>query len=164
MSKTCTTRIAFSLALAFGVGACGGPGLPPAGPKPGDVDVGYGTQPGEKVTGAVSTVKAENVGGGQQSANVAELLRGRVAGLEVRPDPAGGYSYRIRGLSTINQNAPEPLFVIDGIQTTAKDVPSALSGLTRDDIRQVDVLKDIASTSIYGTRGVGGVIVITTRR
>jgi TonB-dependent SusC/RagA subfamily outer membrane receptor len=106
-------------------------------------------------------VKSEDVGGGPQAANVAELLRGRVAGLDIRQGPDGGYMYRIRGLS---QESPEPLFVIDGIQVMAKDVPSALSGLTRNDIRQVDVLKDLASTSIYGQRGVGGVILITTRR
>ena len=161
MSKTCTTRIALPLALTLALGACGGPGLPPAGPKSGDVDVGYGTQPAEKVTGAVSTVKSETAGGGQQSASVAELLRGRVAGLDVRQGPDGGYMFRIRGMS---QDAPDPLFVVDGIQMQAKDVATALSGLTRNDIRQVDVLKDLASTSIYGQRGIGGVIVITTKR
>lgn len=142
--------------------ACGAPGLPPAGPQPGDVDVGYGTQPGEKATGAVTSVSAE--AGDSRTAGMDELLRGRVAGLQIIPRPDGGYRFQIRGLDTGASDPPEPLFVIDGVQTSANDVEAALSGLVREDIRQVDVLKDVASTSIYGTRGVGGVIVITTAR
>jgi TonB-dependent SusC/RagA subfamily outer membrane receptor len=53
---------------------------------------------------------------------------------------------------------------VDGIPTTAGQLQSALSGVLPEDIRQVDVLKDVASTSIYGMRGAGGVIIITTRR
>ncbi|MGH7507059.1 MAG: TonB-dependent receptor plug domain-containing protein [Longimicrobiales bacterium] len=141
---------------------CGGPGLPPAGPQPGDVDVGYGTQPEEKVTGAVTSVSPGELGH-TAAANIAELLRGRVAGLEITADPNGGYRFRIRGIAMINET-PEPLFVVDGTPVDADRIESVLSGFTREDIRQVDVLKDVASTSIYGTRGVGGVIIITTRR
>jgi len=145
------------------MGACGAPGLPPAGPAPDEVDVGYGTQPKEDVTGAVTSVSADAMGGAR-STNVEELLRGRVAGLQIIPRPEGGYFYRIRGLATSQHEQPEPLFVVDGQQVSARDVESALSGLTRDDIRQVDVLKDVASTSVYGIRGAGGVVVITTTR
>ncbi|MGH7575763.1 MAG: TonB-dependent receptor plug domain-containing protein, partial [Longimicrobiales bacterium] len=73
-----------------------------------------------------------------------------------------------RGLATLGDSSitgpQDPLFIVDGTPVDARAIETALAGLTRQDIRQVDVLKDVASTSIYGTRGVGGVIVITTRR
>ena len=72
-------------------------------------------------------------------------------------------TFRIRGTNSL-QNDRAPLFVVDGIQIPDHGVHTALAGLTPDDIRQVDVLKDVASTSIYGMRGSGGVILITTRR
>jgi len=151
-------------ATLLALSACGGPGLPPAGPTPEkEVDIGYGSQPKEKTTGAVTSVSGTEIAG-SQSVRLDELLRGRAAGLQVIPRADGGYTFRIRGLSTIGPEQPEPLFVVDGSQVSARNIEAALSGLTRDDIRQVDVLKDIASTSIYGTRGVGGVIVITTKR
>ncbi|MGH7447671.1 MAG: TonB-dependent receptor plug domain-containing protein, partial [Longimicrobiales bacterium] len=142
---------------------CGAPGLPPAGPEAGEVDVGYGTQPKEDVTGAITSVSDAELDG-SQSANIEDLLRGRAAGLQIIPRPEGGYFYRIRGLSSTQGEQPEPLFVVDGQQISASDVESALVGLTRADIRQIDVLKDVASTSIYGIRGAGGVVVITTTR
>lgn len=150
-------------AVLLALPACGGPGLPPAGPKPGEVDVGYGSQPGEKVTGAVSSVSGSEVGD-TRGAGVEELLRGRVAGLEIVPQPEGGYRFRIRGVGPAGPDTPEPLFVVDGTPVPAANLATALAGLTRDDIRQVDVLKDIASTAIYGTRGAGGVVIINTRR
>jgi TonB-dependent SusC/RagA subfamily outer membrane receptor len=144
--------------------ACGSPGLPPAGPTPEkEVDIGYGSQPKEKTTGAVTSVSGEEISG-SQTVRLDELLRGRAAGLQVIPRSGGGYTFNIRGLSSTGSGQTEPLFVIDGVQVSASNAESALAGLTRDDIRQVDVLKDIASTSVYGTRGVGGVVVITTKR
>lgn len=157
------TRAAVCGAVVFAAAACGGPGLPPAGPQPGEVDIGYGTQPADKVTGAVTTVAGSEVGE-KRSGSIEELLRGRAAGLDVVQRPDGSYAFRIRGLSTINRDPPEPLFVVDGVQVEARQIDSALAGLTRQDIKQVDVLKDIASTSVYGTRGVGGVIIISTHR
>jgi TonB-dependent SusC/RagA subfamily outer membrane receptor len=150
--------------IAFGaVGACGGPGLPPAGPAPGEVDVGYGTQQAEKVTGAVATVKpAES----KAPLRVEELLRGKAAGVQVVQLPNGTVSLRIRAAPGTDMGGAnlEPLIVLDGTPISNGRLEEALAGLTRDDIRQVDVLKDIASTAIYGQRGAAGVIVITTRR
>jgi TonB-dependent SusC/RagA subfamily outer membrane receptor len=141
---------------------CGSPGLPPQGPNPGEVDVGHDTQPEEKVTGAVTSVRDAELGE-TRAGGIQELLRGRVAGLEILPQPGGGFRYRIRGVGTINET-PEPLFIVDGNPVAAAQLESALSGLTRDDIRQIDVLKDVASTSVYGIRGAGGVVIINTRR
>lgn len=142
---------------------CGAPGLPPAGPAPGDVDVGYGTQPAEDVTGAVTSVSggAVNESG---PLKIEELLRGRVAGLHITPLPDGqGFRLRLRGTNSLLADI-EPLVVLDGMHISTGELNNALAGLTAADIRQVDVLKDVASTSIYGMRGAGGVILITTRR
>jgi iron complex outermembrane receptor protein len=147
--------------LAF-VG-CGGPGLPPAGPAPGEVDVGYGTREEEDLTGAVSSLTDPDTPPGP--VRLEELLRGRAAGLEIIPLPEGGYRLQIRGSSAlIAQQIQEPLVVVDGVPIPPGTVHTALAGLTRDDIRQVDILKDLASTAIYGTRGAAGVILITTTR
>jgi TonB-dependent starch-binding outer membrane protein SusC len=146
----------------FGLAACGGPGLPPAGPGPGEVDVGYDTRPAEGVTGAVSSVSEESIPEGA-ILNLEELLRGRVAGLQIVKGPGGRPVMRIRGVQSFSVEQ-EPLIIVDGIQISPAHLSMALAGLTRSDIRQVDVLKDISSTSIYGMRGAGGVILITTRR
>jgi iron complex outermembrane receptor protein len=93
---------------------------------------------------------------------VEELLRGRVPGLQVIRGSGGRSSFRIRGTNSL-LNDQEPLFVVDGVQLAPGGVYASLAGMTGNDIRQIDVLKDIASTSIYGTRGAGGVILITTK-
>ena len=141
---------------------CAGKGLPDAGPGPGEVDIGYDTRDQDKVTGAVTSLGADRAGNGRPL-RVEELLRGKVAGLVVMRTSNGRSTFRLRGENSLISNQ-EPLFVVDGVPTDAGSVDTALSGLTRDDIRQVDVLKDVASTSIYGSRGSGGVIIITTRR
>ena len=150
------------VAALAGLVACGGPGLPPAGPAPGQVDVGYDTQDAEKVTGAVTTVKPAD----KTQLRVDELLKGKIAGVQMIPRPDGTYSFRIRGIPSMESGGTtlEPLIVVDGTPLSNGRIEEALAGLTRDDIRQVDVLKDIASTAIYGQRGAAGVIVITTTR
>jgi TonB-dependent SusC/RagA subfamily outer membrane receptor len=147
-----------SVALALG---CAGPGLPPAGPAPGFVDVGYGTARGEEVTGSVTSIPEEKVNA-SAALTLAELLRGRVAGLQV-VQTATGVTYRLRGVSSLYADQA-PLFVVNGVPVSAEDVDRAMSGVMMADVRQVDVLKDVASTSIFGSRGAGGVIIITTRR
>jgi TonB-dependent SusC/RagA subfamily outer membrane receptor len=143
------------------VTGCGARGLPDAGPGPGEIDVGYDSQDETKVSGAVTTIGADKSGTGRP-VTAEELLRGKVAGLVITR-VGGRASFRLRGQNSLIMNQ-EPLFVVDGVPTEASQVDTALSGLTRDDIRQIDVLKDISSTAIYGTRGAGGVILITTRR
>ena len=142
--------------------ACGAPGLPPAGPGPGEVDVGYDTRPKKDVTGAVSSVDTDRPAE-TKYLRVEEMLRGRVPGLQVMEGRGGQYTFRIRGTNSLLFDQ-EPLFVIDGIQISRGSLPATLAGLNPEDVRQVDVLRDISSTSIYGSRGAGGVILITTRR
>ena len=152
-------------AAMIGVAACGGRGLPDAGPKPGEVDVGYGTQPKENVTGAVTTVTDSAVRAARPL-RLEDLLRGKIAGLEVVTRRDGRQVLRIRGgtPSLVGAQEQEPLILVDGVPIASDALASALAGMTPDDIRQVDVLKDVASTSIYGTRGAAGVILITTTR
>jgi len=132
------------------LGACGGPGLPePEAPAP-------------PATGAAATVRPSQVPSGELT--LQELLRGKTSGLEFIAQGDGTERIRIRGIGSMSQT-PEPLVLVDNIEIPANQLRSALAGLTRDDIRKVDVLKDVASTSGYGMRAAGGVIIIyTTRR
>src|SRR5213079_133550 len=83
--------------------------------------------------------------------------------------PGSATNVRIRGIGSINASAA-PLWVIDGVIATIGDLTSntttanALSGLNPDDIESISVLKDAAATSIYGSRGANGVIIITTKK
>ena len=118
------------------------------------------TAPAPERTGAVSTTTGAEMRG-SQSVRLDELLRGRAAGLEVIPQPDGSYRLKIRGNPSQEQ---EPLIIVDGIEISPRNLDSALAGLSRDEIKQVEVLKDVASTSSYGMRAAGGVILITTKR
>ena len=145
------------------VGAsCGGPGLPPAGPQPGQVDVGYDTQPASDVTGSVTTLSTREFAGSKPTGLI-EILRGRVPGLQISQGSGGGFILRIRGIGSLTSDMP-PLLVIDGVNMSSTEADNALAGISSDDVVQVDVLKDIASTSIYGMSGAGGVIIVNTRR
>ena len=162
MTRAATYAMYLGGAAFLSIAGCGSRGLPDAGPAPGEVEVGYDTQEEAKVTGAVTSLGADRSGNGQRL-TVEELLKGKVAGLVIMRSRGGRPVFRMRGQSSL-LNDKEPLFVVDGVPVDANGVDVALSGLTRDDIRQIDVLKDVASTSIYGSRGSGGVIIITTRR
>lgn len=146
------------LALAIG---CAAPGLPPAGPAPGEVDVGYGMRRASEVAGSLASITEDEVGAAG-ALTLADLLRGRVPGLEVT-HTATGVTYRLRGQSSLFAEQA-PLFVVNGVPTSADDLHTAMAGVMMEDVRQIDVLKDVASTSVYGSRGAGGVIIITTRR
>ena len=108
-------------------------------------------------TGATSAVTPDRNSGAM---TIDELLRGRVAGLQIIAIPNGGYSYKIRGA----ESGAEPLFLVDGQEIHPSQLENALAGLTREDIRKVEVLKDLASTAMYGMKGAGGVVIITTRK
>jgi TonB-dependent starch-binding outer membrane protein SusC len=90
-----------------------------------------------------------------------ELFDGKFPGVEVLRVPTGGISIRIRGSNTF-LGSSEPLYIIDGARVQSG--PGGLLFLEPSDIRKIEVLKDIGSTSIYGSEGANGVILITTRR
>jgi TonB-dependent SusC/RagA subfamily outer membrane receptor len=118
------------------------------------------TTPG---TGAVSTVIPTETDA--RVTRVEELLRG-VPGLDMTRLPDGGYRLRIRGQHSIRGNPgdDDPLLVVDGFPISSEALSSTLAGMAPGDIARIDVLKDAGATSIYGSRGANGVIVITTKR
>lgn len=120
--------------------------------------VGYGTQERKEITSAVTSVKAEDFNQGTVN-DPRQLLQGKVAGLNIaRPggNPNAGFNMRLRGISSIGENA-EPLVVIDGV------IGGSLSTVDPNDIESMDVLKDGSAAAIYGTRGSAGVILVTTK-
>ena len=126
-----------------------------------EVSIGYGKQSKRDATGAISSVSSDDVKE-QPVRSVEEMLIGRVSGVQVMQAPGGGIAVRIRGASSI-YGSNEPLYVLDGFPITPGP-GGALTGINPYDIESIDVLKDAASTAIYGSRGANGVIVITTRR
>ena len=92
---------------------------------------------------------------------VEELFAGRYPGVEVSKPPGGGISIRIRGSSTVVGDS-EPLYIIDGARVQSG--PGGLLFLDPNDIKKIEVLKDIGSTSFYGSEGANGVILITTKQ
>jgi len=90
-----------------------------------------------------------------------ELFAGRFPGVEVLRISGGGISIRIRGTNTL-MGSTEPLYIIDGARVQSG--PGGLLFLDPAEIRNIEVLKDIGSTAIYGSDGANGVIIITTKR
>ena len=125
------------------------------------VVVGYGTQKKANLTGAVSTVDLSKTMAGRPQQDVAKALQGAVPGLSVisnNGDINGKPTLRIRGVGTLSNDAKSnPLIVVDGVPM------DDISFLNTQDIESVSVLKDAASTSIYGTRAAFGVILIQTK-
>lgn len=154
--------IGVGLAVLAGCGGGPEPGSPaPAGEE---VPVGYGTQPKAEVTGAVKSVAEPELEAGH-FADMVDFLQGRVAGLQVVDMGGGQVSLRIRGVNqSLQQVTLEPLLVIDDMPVVSGNVSIALRGMRPQDVRSVQVLKDVSSTAIYGTRGASGVILIRMKR
>ena len=121
------------------------------------VVVGYGTQKRKEVSGAVASVKMNELSV-NASNNLTSALQGRVAGVSVESNggaPGSGLSITVRGSGTLGNN--NPLVVIDGIPF------GSLDGLNPSDIQSIDILKDASAANIYGARAAGGVIMVTTK-
>jgi TonB-dependent SusC/RagA subfamily outer membrane receptor len=126
------------------------------------VSVGYGREAKRDVTTAVGSLSEADLSG-QRVARVEELLRGRLAGVEVIPLPNGDFGLRIRNASANAGNA-SPLIVLDGMPLPrGGSMGSALSGIVPDDIARIEVLKDAGSAATYGPDGANGVVLITTK-
>ncbi len=136
--------------VVAGALACGSPGMPPPG----------GAGPN---TGAVTTIVPSETDA--RVPRVEDLLRA-VPGLEVTKLANGAYRLRIRGQRSLRGDAGDenPLLVIDGIAIPNESMGAMLADLPPSDIARIEVLKDAGSTSMYGSRGANGVIVITTKR
>src|SRR5690606_31008104 len=124
------------------------------------VVVGYGTAARRDVTGAVSSVTAENLNQGAMT-NPLQQLTGRAAGVNVTQtgsEPGSSPSVRIRGITSLI-GGNDPLVVVDGIQGNM----DLLNQVPPGEIESIDILKDASATAIYGSRGAPGVIIVTTR-
>lgn len=124
--------------------------------------IGYGTQSKGKVTGAISKVSSE-VLNQVATASFDQALSGTMAGIQLNQSsnqPGQDSQIVIRGLGTLTAGSA-PLIVVDGVPLTEG---SPLSSVNPNDIESLDVLKDAASASIYGSRAANGVILITTKR
>jgi TonB-linked SusC/RagA family outer membrane protein len=123
------------------------------------VVTGYGTQEKKEITSSVASVKEDGFQVGNVQ-NAAQLIQGKVAGLTIvksGANPNDGFSIRLRGLSTLNQDNSGPLVVVDGV------IGADLNNVDPNDIESMDVLKDASAGAIYGTRGTNGVIIVTTK-
>lgn len=137
--------------------------------------VGYGTQRKRDLTGAISSIKTDDLPKASH-VSVGQMLSGQVSGLKVMQtsaQPGGNIEFRIRGNASVNASN-EPLIIIDGIPSSGGAVEenshygagkkSTLNSLNPNDIASIEVLKDASSTAIYGARAANGVIIITTKR
>ena len=125
------------------------------------VVVGYGTQKKANLTGAVSTVDVARTMDSRPVQDVARALQGAVPGLTITTssgDISDNPTINIRGVGTLsNSHSSSPLIVVDGVPV------EDMSFLNPEDIEEISVLKDAASSSIYGTRAAFGVILITSK-
>ncbi|WP_310393784.1 TonB-dependent receptor [Hymenobacter sp.] len=148
------------------------------------VVVGYGTQSRATVTGAVASIKGEDIANVPQ-ASVDALIQGRAAGVQVTQNsgaPGSGISVRVRGTTSISAGN-EPLYIIDGVPVNTGNYSgisegnrfagddgsnrggtNALADINPSDIESIEVLKDASASAIYGARAANGVVLITTKR
>lgn len=122
------------------------------------VVIGYAQVAREKVLGALSSVKQEEIAQVTPT-NAFEGVQGRLAGVQIATNggPGAGFDIRVRGTSTFSAGGTGPLYVVDGQQLDNID------NIDPNDIASLEVLKDGATTAIYGTRGANGVVLITTK-
>lgn len=122
------------------------------------VSIGYQKIRKSDVTGAIASVKAEELN--LTSPKLSQALVGKVAGVQIMQTsgaPYEGTKIKVRGMGSINAGS-DPLYVIDGY-------PSGNNlNINPNDIETIDILKDAASAAIYGSRAAGGVVLITTKR
>jgi len=124
------------------------------------VVVSYGTQKKRELTGAISSINAEEVKD-MPVANIGQRLQGKLPGVQINQNtgqPGSEMAIRIRGQASINAGN-SPLIVVDGFPIT-----SGLNSINPDAIESISVLKDAASASLYGSRAANGVILVTTKQ
>lgn len=136
------------------------------------VVTGYGVQERREITGSQSGIRSRDIEDvPMQSAE--QLLQGRAAGVNVRTvsgNPGGAMQVQVRGTGSINAPS-EPLYIVDGVQMSFSDLgmpadasSSPLNSIPAEDIESIEVLKDAAAASMYGSQAASGVVLITTKR
>jgi len=143
------------------------------------VVVGYGTMKKSDMTGAVSSIKADEMTLAA-NANFTQMMQGKASGVQIvqsSAQPGGGTKVLVRGAAN-NATDNEPLYIIDGFPVSndnieqgyvlGKNYPtgsrSPLNSINPNDIESIEILKDASSTAIYGARASNGVVIITTKR
>lgn len=124
------------------------------------VKIGYGTQTKRTITSAITSIKSEDLSG-YAGSSIEQTIAGLVPGVRIQTSdaaPGGDINVEVRGIGTATAGA-SPLFIVDGIP-----MEGGLSSVNPDDVANIQILKDAASTAIYGSRGANGVILITTKR
>ncbi len=123
------------------------------------VVIGYGTMKKRDLTGAITSISSDDINGSKTS-TVLEAMQGKVAGLLIQgsSEPGAGSSVMIRGASSLSteDGANSPLYIVDGMEVNSID------NINPNDIESIEVLKDAASASIYGSKSANGVMLITT--
>lgn len=148
------------------------------------VVIGYGTQSKAKVTGSISKLEGSKLVGSLAVTSFDQALASKLPGVNIQQAtgaPGAGVNIKIRGTSSINFGG-HPLIVVDGLPLSTSSFDETLQGkpsisgfqssyaidplasINPSDIASIDVLKDAASTAIYGSRGSNGVIMITTKK
>lgn len=137
------------------------------------VAIGYGTMKKRDIIGSIASVKSDVIESASGVSNFTSLLQGQAAGASVQSSSGrlgSSVSVKVRGLSSISAGT-DPLWIIDGVpiitsantgaEYTSEQSPMSL--INQADIESIEILKDAAATSIYGSRGSNGVILITTK-
>lgn len=124
------------------------------------VAIGYGTQSRKTLTSAVSIIKADDIAD-YAGSSIEQSIAGLVPGVRIQTmdaTPGGDMNVQIRGVGSVNSGT-EPLYIIDGIP-----MEGGLASINPQDVKDIQFLKDAASTAVYGSRGANGVILVTTKR
>ncbi|PTS99495.1 TonB-dependent receptor [Pedobacter sp. HMWF019] len=130
----------------------------------GDLDevivVGYGSQKKRDITGAISSISAKTIEE-KQPISIFDAIQGAAPGVRVMSTsgaPGDESDITIRGMSTLSDNGVKPLYVVDGVPV------KNINGINPKDIESIEILKDAASSAIYGSRSANGVVLITTKQ
>ncbi|HBL75768.1 MAG TPA: TonB-dependent receptor [Prolixibacteraceae bacterium] len=139
------------------------------------VTIGYGVQKKRDITGSIASINGESIEN-SSAKDLVSALRGRASGVQVVANsgaPGDGITVTVRGQSSLN-SGNAPLYIIDGVPVETSSLSllngseshglNPLADINPGDIESIEVLKDGASTSIYGSRAANGVIIITTKR
>lgn len=142
------------------------------------LNAGYYKVRDKERTGSIAKVSAKDIGN-QPVLNVLSAAQGRVAGVNIVQNsgmPGGGYDIQIRGKNSLRALGNNPLYVVDGVpvggemasQFSGAVLPASsinpLNSINPADIESIEILKDADATSIYGSRGANGVVLVTTKK
>jgi len=142
------------------------------------INAGYYSVKESERTGSIAKITSKDIEK-QPVSNVLATMQGRMAGVDIIQDsgtPGTGFQIKIRGMNSLREDGNQPLYIIDGVpyssdvigySNTNSGVPTStgpLNSINPNDIDSIEVLKDADATSIYGSRGANGVVLITTKK